>query len=269
MFCHYCGKQIKDNATFCSHCGKRLLNTTQKENNLETQQPVTSKTKPTQKKHHLFRNLLLCIIGLAIIIGTIYGLTYFGVINIPFLTSQTPKDSIEQINQEYNEITQNHLENLTGDWTVDVEKTNSSNTLSLHDTFGSGIRYGYEMILKEDGTASWYIGIGNGGEGTYSFPNNTGKLSYLDYQTETEKIVTLSILQESGKNYILMEYQDYMLYWIKKDDIETPVEKKISRKNYYNSDGMLVYYENYAYYDTKIKDVKLFFSIYIKCYYIT
>lgn len=140
-------------------------------------------------------------------------------------------------------------ESIIGIWTIDTEKTNSSNNLSLQDAFGTGIGYGYEMVLNEDGTASWYIGIGNGGDGTYSIQNTTGEINYLDYETKQENSVALSITQESGKEYILMEYGDYILYWIKKDETAEPANDKISRRNYYNFDGLLVYYESYAYYD--------------------
>lgn len=158
-------------------------------------------------------------------------------------------DNIFRTENNLNETTFNSASNLVGCWTIDTQKTNSSNSSSLQGAFGTGIGYGYEMVLNEDGTASWYIGIGNGGDGTYAIQNTAGEIKYLDYETKKENTVALSITQESGKDYILMEYGDYILYWIKKDKTAEPANDKISRRNYYNSDGLLVYYESYAYYD--------------------
>lgn len=158
-------------------------------------------------------------------------------------------NNIFNTKKNLNETTLNSSPNLVGCWTIDTQKTNSSNALSLQGAFGTGISYGYEMVLNEDGNASWYIGIGNGGDGTYTIQNTTGEINYLDYETKQENSVALSITQESGKEYILMEYGDYILYWIKKDETAEPVNDKISRRNFYNSDGLLVYYESYAYYD--------------------
>lgn len=109
-----------------------------------------------------------------------------------------------------------YKEKIIGTWEVDSEKTNAENDLSLRMMFGSGIKYGDELILNEDGTASWYIGIGNGGSGTYVLDGSTVILTYVDYEEQNERGMTLKSLEWAGKSYILMNYENYDLYWVKK-----------------------------------------------------
>ena len=102
--------------------------------------------------------------------------------------------------------------NIGGIYTIDIEKTHVNNNSSLQMQFGSGIKYGYEMRLGEDGSASWYIGIGNGGEGTYLFFGSEGEITYTDYEENT--LQKVKIQQMDG--CIVMDYYGYMLYWTKK-----------------------------------------------------
>ena len=106
-----------------------------------------------------------------------------------------------------------YKEKVVGTWEVDSEKTNAENDLSLQMMFGSGIKYGDELILNEDGTASWYIGIGSG---TYVLDGSTVILTYVDYEEQDERVMSLRSLEEAGKSYILMNYENYDLYWVKK-----------------------------------------------------
>ncbi len=190
MFFHYCGKQIKDHELFCPYCGKNI------EVNKESE---TSFPKAPKEKRRGLLHLLIALFLFLLFIG--------GAIKIISVN-----------------LSRKANENIIGIWTVDVEKTDSANDLSLQYAFGSGIRYGYEMVLNKDGTASWSIGIGNGGEGTYTIQDSAGKLNYIDYEDKTEKTVALSILEESGNDYILMEYDGYTLYWTKKDETAKPLQ---------------------------------------------
>lgn len=130
---------------------------------------------------------------------------------------------------------------LIGHWIVDVEKTSDANDISFMTYFGSGIKYGYEMILNEGGVASWYIGIGNGGEGVYSFSNSNGELKYYDYEDGSEKTVLLSFIEEGSVNYIVMEYDNYILYWIRSEEKLTDLGL-VSRLNYYSSSNECISY---------------------------
>lgn len=109
-----------------------------------------------------------------------------------------------------------YKEKVVGTWEVDPEKTNAENDSSLQVMFGSGIKYGYELVLNEDGTASWYIGIGNGGSGTYVLDGSIVTLTYVDYEEQDQRVMTLRSLEEAGKSYIRMNYENYDLYWVKK-----------------------------------------------------
>lgn len=104
---------------------------------------------------------------------------------------------------------------FAGVWTVDVQKTNASNDESLRYYFGSGISYGYKMELREDGTASWYIGIENGGNGTYDFSGSSGTLLYTSYEEDNNIILELNVVEENGITYIVMNFDDYKLYWVR------------------------------------------------------
>lgn len=72
---------------------------------------------------------------------------------------------------------------------------------------------------------------------------STGKNTYYD-------IFTLRI-KEEGKDSLT--YQTWLspseLLQDEQEDVVQTLEKKLSRKNYYNSDGQLMFYESYAYYD--------------------
>ena len=61
-----------------------------------------------------------------------------------------------------------------------------------------------------------YIGIGNGGSGTYVLDGSTVTLTYVDYEEQDQRVMTLRSLEEAGKSYIRMNYENYDLYWVKK-----------------------------------------------------
>ena len=154
----------------------------------------------------------------------------------------------------------NTNEGIFGTYSINESKTNDKNESPLWGFLGNGIQYGYEMILKEDGTASWFAGIGNGGEGTYNFIDSNGKLTYFDYEDGSEKTVTVSIIEDDGKNYLIMNCNEYTLYWEKIDN-NTIGSRRLSRVNYYNFDGTLVYYDSYAYYDNGLLCSKTLHSV--------
>ena len=43
-----------------------------------------------------------------------------------------------------------------------------------------------------------------------------GVLQYVDYEEQNERTVTLTILEKLDKEYLVMNYENYLLYWIKK-----------------------------------------------------
>lgn len=62
MFCHYCGKQIKDNAAFCPYCGKNTA--TNKKS--ETSAPKSPKKKRKAPLILLLIILLLMLAGVTV-----------------------------------------------------------------------------------------------------------------------------------------------------------------------------------------------------------
>lgn len=106
MFCHYCGKQIKDNISFCPYCGKNVAKPATssfihtKDNDSPKWMATKSRTKPASEKHHRFRKILLWL-GLfsVIIIGAIYSLLRFDIINISFLSDFNEDNILETLNE--------------------------------------------------------------------------------------------------------------------------------------------------------------------------
>lgn len=104
-------------------------------------------------------------------------------------------------------------EKLLGEWELDEDKICRENQVNMWDLFGTGIKYGSSMTFAEDGTFSYYIGIGVGGEGTYSIRGSDityHVAQYEDGSTETGRIV---FDESDGQRYLLTYYFEYTLYW--------------------------------------------------------
>lgn len=108
-------------------------------------------------------------------------------------------------------------EQYIGTWTIDIEKTNNSNSTSLQGAYGTGIKYGYELVLGEDGSFSWGIGIGNGGEGTWWMENEAIYADETEYELGEQERITLTVLQEDGQVWLVQDHYGYTLYWIKEE----------------------------------------------------
>lgn len=107
MFCHYCGKQIKDGSAFCPYCRQNVEKTISTET-VHTKGNILKKTKAVEpnaesamKKSNRFWKLFIWLFLFSfIIVGTIYGLSYLGIVNTPFFTTATVDKSLEKINQK-------------------------------------------------------------------------------------------------------------------------------------------------------------------------
>lgn len=102
---------------------------------------------------------------------------------------------------------------LKGTYKLNLDKTQTENHTSIQMMFGSGIKYGHEMKLEEDGKITWYIGIGNGGEGTYTYNGSNGEISYIDYEEGNFRRIEFYVIREQGTEYMVMDYNGYKLYW--------------------------------------------------------
>lgn len=102
-----------------------------------------------------------------------------------------------------------------GEWILDTEKTNEMNEYSLFDAFGSALtEYGNGMELKEDGTFTYYMGAGNGGQGTWKMNDKAIKYSITQY--ESNRKVNGQLITESDW-LVMKDYFDdgegYDMYW--------------------------------------------------------
>lgn len=112
------------------------------------------------------------------------------------------------------------LDDLVGIWVLDSETTNKNNDRSLSYMYGSGLtHYGADLEIDENGSFSFYIGIGLGGEGVCSIEND--HLNYNINTYEENQNIKDSILIGKDKKYLIMKDindNSYELYWIRKGD---------------------------------------------------
>lgn len=140
----------------------------------------------------------------------------YGTIREPIPSDVFISGDIPVNDQEY-EI---HVENICGSYRIDVDMTNNHNTETVRTWFGSGLQYGDEMSLNIDGTASWYIGIGYGGEGTFNLDDGNGCIEYVDYEDRTRQSVSIAVVHESDYDWVVMTIDNYRVYWTKYNDTE-------------------------------------------------
>lgn len=107
-------------------------------------------------------------------------------------------------------------QDLAGTWRVDGEKTQKANERSLQEEFGTGIQYGSEMVLSEDGGFSYYIAINRGGEGKWAMEEGVITADFTTYEPEVrkEQLVMAPVTGEDGELLIKMTDTDgYILFW--------------------------------------------------------
>ena len=103
------------------------------------------------------------------------------------------------------------LQELDGIWKIDDNKTMEVAGKAMKHIFGTAYYdYGCEMKISEDGSFSFYIGAGNGGEGTCQLVNN--RIDYEIHNYEDGALNTGS-LNPSENGYLVMDYFDEKIYW--------------------------------------------------------
>lgn len=151
-----------------------------------------------------------------------------GNISTEIVPETTPQDVVPNQPQDTQSQPQNtqsqhgsgeevEIENLIGEWEIDVEKFNAVNSDSLSFAYGSGIKYGHSMTLSSDSAFSYYIGISADGYGTYTQQGNqiVVNITSSDNGCELGEKVC-SVVKENGTTYILMDDGDYQIYWRRK-----------------------------------------------------
>ena len=107
-----------------------------------------------------------------------------------------------------------------GIWQIDDERTMEENGQSMKQIFGSAYtQYGSGMTINADGTFSYYIGAGIGGEGTWNM--NNGQLTYdiLTYEENINETRDILIVENGDSIMLQTEVYEYTIFWKKTEDI--------------------------------------------------
>ena len=110
---------------------------------------------------------------------------------------------------------------MAGTWHLDGVMTNTyleengNEYHSLREMFGTGIQEGHELVIQEDGSIKYYIGIGNGGTGQGEISGDEVKVTITPYEdhSSAEEILTLHLELGAGQTYVVMDYYGEKLYW--------------------------------------------------------
>ena len=140
----------------------------------------------------------------------------YGELHFESVEKETETNDLNGSTEENQDDTISNQEgDIVGNWTIDAEATNVNNENSLRTEFGSGISSGDDITFNEDGSFSWYVGIGNGGEGTYVNENGTISGTYTSYEDGSQRNIDMII---SGDEIIMNIWGDdsYHVYWKKR-----------------------------------------------------
>lgn len=111
--------------------------------------------------------------------------------------------------------TQNQTSDIVGEWTIDRDKTDVNNANPVSIEFGSGISEGDNITFNVDGTFSWYVGVGNGGKGTYVEENGKISGNYTKDSTGSQDDISMTF---SDGEIVMNIWKDdtYFVYWKRK-----------------------------------------------------
>lgn len=134
------------------------------------------------------------------------------------LEQESESEKVSRISSlsESKQRDENRLD-LIGDWTIDSDRTNNENTDSLRRTFGSSLSYGYGLTFSSNGTFSWYIAAGNGGEGTYKVNEMSISCEYTDYEENQKQFIDMN--WDEGEILMKLDWGGgaYKVYWMKQN----------------------------------------------------
>ncbi|MCM1282832.1 MAG: hypothetical protein NC180_00600 [Muribaculaceae bacterium] len=102
------------------------------------------------------------------------------------------------------------LADMAGAWRLDFDRVDPS-------LFGTGIQYGNDMQITEDGEFSYYIGIGIGGTGECVEEDGAVTVEIEPYEnlSPEKEILSLTYHDENSAEYIEMLRYDETLYWLR------------------------------------------------------
>lgn len=136
--------------------------------------------------------------------------------------TETTKDTLNKStettksNEESQETTtQNQSDNIVGEWVLDPDATDANNQTPVATQFGSGINEGTNITFNNDGSFSWYLGVGNGGNGAYVIESDKIIGKYTKDIDGSQQEITMNI---SNDEIIMNMYGDdsYYVYWKRK-----------------------------------------------------
>lgn len=113
------------------------------------------------------------------------------------------------------EKTESKASKYFGTWEADANVTMELTGNSLMSIYGSGIKYGSEIIIREDGFFSFYIGItgDNQGEGTWTWNGNGFDYTLASFLNQAEVQGDLTIVPYNGTDYLVMNDRGKDIYW--------------------------------------------------------
>lgn len=115
-------------------------------------------------------------------------------------------------------------QDVAGIWQINGQKTQDVNELSLLEEFGSGIHEGNEMILSEQGDFSYYMGINQGGSGTWKLEGNKIIADITTYEPEVKEERLIMTAQSGPDGCLLLKMicaDGYILYWNRLEEPES------------------------------------------------
>lgn len=116
---------------------------------------------------------------------------------------------------------------MAGSWGLDFERVDAS-------LFGSGIRYGAQLKIAQNGELEYYIGIGVGGTGQCVLNADgtvTAEIKQYEENTAEKEVLTLEYQNEGGADCIKMQRFEETIYWVRmEENAEIPAETNFSEE---------------------------------------
>lgn len=123
------------------------------------------------------------------------------------------------IEMESVQNTSDLAESILGTWQIDAEKTMEENGVSMIDIFGTSYKYGNEMKINKDGSFSYFIAAGIGGEGTWSMSDDQLTYDIITYEENANEKGEILVIKNDPLDLLLStKVYGYTIFWEKEDE---------------------------------------------------
>lgn len=123
------------------------------------------------------------------------------------------------IEMESVQNTSDLAESILGTWQIDAEKTMEENGVSMIDIFGTSYKYGNEMKINNDGSFSYFIAAGIGGEGTWSMSDDQLTYDIITYEENANEKGEILVIKNDPLDLLLStKVYGYTIFWEKEDE---------------------------------------------------